>query len=71
MKFKIGDIVKFQSGTDLYRIDGYHSNGGYHFTFLRTDGREITQVGGYSGEYMVWVDHQSPTNINEYLELFI
>jgi len=70
MKFKIGDIVKFQSGTDLYRVDGYHSNGGYNFTFLQTGGREVPQVGGYIGEYMVWVDHQSPTNIDQYMELF-
>lgn len=71
MRFKIGDIVKFETGTDLYRVDGHHSNGGYNFTFLSPSGREIPQVEGCSGEYMVRVDHQAPTNINAYLELFI
>jgi len=71
MKFKIGDIVKFETGGDLYRVDGYHSDGGYNFTFLGSNGREVPQVGGYSGEYMVKVDHQAPTNINAYLELFV
>lgn len=71
MKFKIGDILRFETGTDLYRVDGYHSNGGYNFTLLQSGGREIPQVGGYNGEYMVKVDHQAPTSINAYLELFL
>lgn len=70
MRFKIGDIARFETGKDLYRVDGYSGNG-YNFTWLHPDGREIPQVEGTSDAYMIVVGHQSPTNLSEYLELFI
>lgn len=70
MRFKIGDIARFDTGTHLYKVVGY-SGEGYDFVWLHPDGREIPQLKGSDGEYMVWVDHQAPTNLNAYLELFV
>lgn len=72
MKKRIGDIVKYETGTSLYLITGDAGNDKYECVWLGADGSEVPQSMNLDGRYTVVVGHRAPTPpSSKYMELFI